>query len=144
MAFLSKAEIEKNLLEQLRGLGYAVASDEVIMPKSPAWFGFVLAHTSSNVFVEYTDTGSTGTKMPRTNWHEIYTIVLPPEAIAATFNRQIRSMTEKIIKNIHESRTLTQLRDTLLLLLRLVFGELRVKDACTIMENQNTSRNASS
>ncbi|MDR2260491.1 MAG: hypothetical protein LBE06_06055, partial [Azoarcus sp.] len=32
MAFLSEAEIEKTLLEQLRGLGYAVASDEVIGP----------------------------------------------------------------------------------------------------------------
>ena len=32
MAFLSEAAVEQALLEQLRGLGYAVASDEVIGP----------------------------------------------------------------------------------------------------------------
>jgi type I restriction enzyme R subunit len=36
MAFLSEAEIEQALLEQLRGLGYAIASDEVIGPDGSA------------------------------------------------------------------------------------------------------------
>ncbi|WP_031429743.1 type I restriction endonuclease subunit R [Methylomicrobium agile] len=36
MAFLSEAEVEQTLLEQLRGLGYAVASDESIGPDGSA------------------------------------------------------------------------------------------------------------
>ncbi|EIC30867.1 type I restriction endonuclease subunit R [Methylomicrobium album] len=36
MAFLSEAEVEQALLEQLRGLGYAVASDEVVGPDGSA------------------------------------------------------------------------------------------------------------
>lgn len=32
MAFLSEAAVEQALLEQLRGLGYAIASDELIGP----------------------------------------------------------------------------------------------------------------
>jgi type I restriction enzyme S subunit len=106
----------------------------VIAPKSPAWFCFVLAHTSSNEFVEYTNAGSTGTKMPRTSWREMsrYAVVLPPESIATAFNHQIQQMAEKIISNIHASRTLAALRDTLLP--KLLSGELRVKDAERIAE----------
>ena len=43
----------------------------VISPKNQGWFGFVLSHVSSSDFVNYTDAGSTGTKMPRTNWKEM-------------------------------------------------------------------------
>ncbi|WP_223276879.1 restriction endonuclease subunit S [Stenotrophomonas maltophilia] len=98
----------------------------VIAPKSPAWFGFVLAHASSDQFVEYTNAGSTGTKMPRTSWREMsrYAVVLPPEPIATAFNKQVQQIAEKIIANVHESRTLAALRDTLLP--RLISGQLRV------------------
>lgn len=98
----------------------------VIAPKSPAWFGFVLAHASSDEFVEYTNAGSTGTKMPRTSWREMsrYAVVLPPEPIATEFNKLVQQMAEKIISNVHESRTLAALRDTLLP--QLISGQLRV------------------
>lgn len=98
----------------------------VIAPKSPAWFGFVLAHASSDQFVEYTNAGSTGTKMPRTSWREMsrYAVVLPPESIATAFNEQVQQMVEKIISNIHEVRTLAALRDTLLP--QFVSGQLQV------------------
>lgn len=98
----------------------------VIAPKSPAWFGFVLVHASSDEFVEYTNAGSTGTKMPRTSWREIsrYAVLLPPESIATAFNEQVQQIAEKIISNIHESRTLAALRDTLLS--RLISGQLQV------------------
>lgn len=36
MAFLSEAQLESALLEQLSGLGYATASDEVIGPDGMA------------------------------------------------------------------------------------------------------------
>lgn len=101
----------------------------VITPKSPSWFGFVLAHAASDAFVEYTNAGSTGTKMPRTSWSEMarYVVVMPSEAIATAFNQHIQPMTEEIIAKIHDSKNLAQLRDTLLP--KLISGELRVPDA---------------
>ncbi len=101
----------------------------VITPKLPVWFGFVLAHTSSDTFVEFTNAGSTGTKMPRTSWTEMarYPFVIPHEDVAAAFNQYIQAASEEIIAKIHESKTLAQLRDTLLP--KLISGELRVQDA---------------
>jgi type I restriction enzyme, S subunit len=101
----------------------------VIAPKLPIWFGFVLTHASSDAFVEYTNAGSTGTKMPRTSWTEMarYAVVLPHEDVATAFNQHIQAASEEISAKIHESKSLAQLRDTLLP--KLISGELRVSDA---------------
>jgi type I restriction enzyme S subunit len=79
--------------------------------------------------VEYTNAGSTGTKMPRTSWTEMarYAVVLPHEDVAAAFNQHIQAASKEIIAKIHESKSLAQLRDTLLP--KLISGELRVSDA---------------
>jgi type I restriction enzyme S subunit len=97
----------------------------VVAPKTERWFGFVLGHSSSAEFVEYTNAGSTGTKMPRTSWNEMarYMIVIPPETIAETFTKMIRPAIDHIIASIHESRTLAVLRDALLP--KLLGGKLR-------------------
>ncbi len=101
----------------------------VIAPKLPIWFGFVLTHASSDAFVEYTDAGSTGTKMPRTSWTEMarYAVVLPHEDVAAAFNQHIQAASEEISAKIHGSKSLAQLRDALLP--KLISGELRIPDA---------------
>ncbi len=101
----------------------------VVAPTQPEWFGFVLGNVSSVDFVEHTNAGSTGTKMPRTNWQHMtrYELALPPPALAAAFNTRVQLPIDRIIKNIHESRTLAALRDALLP--KLISGELRVKDA---------------
>jgi type I restriction enzyme S subunit len=101
----------------------------VLTPKGKRWFGFVLGHVSSTEFVEYTNAGATGTKMPRTSWVDMarYDLVLPPEPIAEAFTDLIQPVIERIIAGIHESRTLAALRDALLP--KLISGELRVKDA---------------
>ncbi|TSE27281.1 hypothetical protein Tsedi_00111 [Tepidimonas sediminis] len=101
----------------------------VVAPKNSHWFGFVLGHVSSSEFVEYTNAGSTGTKMPRTSWADMarYEVVLPPEPVAEAMTQLVQPSVERIIAAIHESRTLAQLRDTLLP--KLISGELRVKDA---------------
>ncbi|AOV18701.1 hypothetical protein BJI67_15760 (plasmid) [Acidihalobacter aeolianus] len=106
----------------------------VVTAKKERWFGLVLCHISSDEFVEYTNAGSTGTKMPRTSWNEMarYSLVLPPEALARTFNKIVRPWVGQIIGGIHESRTLSQLRDTLLP--KLISGELRIKDAEKFLE----------
>jgi type I restriction enzyme, S subunit len=101
----------------------------VIASRLPIWFGFVLTHASSDAFVEYTNAGSTGTKMPRTSWTEMarYAVVLPHEDVAAAFNQHIQAASEEISAKIHESKYLAQLRDTLLP--KLISGELRVPEA---------------
>ena len=101
----------------------------VVAPQSPKWFGFVLAHASSDAFVEYTNSGSTGTKMPRTSWPEMarYAVILPHESAAAAFNDFIEVVSEKILVGIHESRSLSHLRDALLP--KLLAGELPIPDA---------------
>jgi len=101
----------------------------VVTGRTPKWFGYVLEHISSNSFVEYTNAGSTGTKMPRTSWSEMarYSVVMPPELVAEAYTKQIQPLVDHIIASIHESRTLAALRDALLP--KLISGVLRVKDA---------------
>lgn len=98
----------------------------VITPRREKWFGFLLGHLSSSAFVDFTDAGSTGTKMPRTSWEQMksYSVVLPSETVAAAFTSQIRPAVDHIIASLHESRTLATLRDALLP--KLVSGEVLV------------------
>jgi type I restriction enzyme S subunit len=100
----------------------------VVTPRTQEWFGFVLGHVSSSEFVEYTNAGSTGTKMPRTSWGDMarYAVVIPPENVAKAFTHQVRDSIIHIIASIHESRTLAVLRDTLLP--KLISGDLKVND----------------
>ena len=97
----------------------------VISPKQRNWFGFALGHASSSDFVNYTDAGSTGTKMPRTSWKEMsrYPLVHPTRSVASAHDQTIRPMVDLMIASVHEATRLTESRD--LLLPRLVSGELR-------------------
>jgi len=106
----------------------------VIAPRRHVWTAFVLGHLSSVEFVDYTNAGSSGTKMPRTSWADMarYEIALPPEPVAEAFNTLVQPLTERIISSIHESRTLAALRDALLP--KLIRGEIRVKDADRFLE----------
>ncbi len=106
----------------------------VITPKEPAWFGFVLGHVSSVELVNHTNAASTRTKMPRANWNDIsrYEVALPPKQLAAEFTEKIHPLVERIIANLHESRTLAALRDALMP--KLLSGELRVPAAAKLVE----------
>ncbi len=106
----------------------------VVAPNSEQWFGFVLGHVSSIDFVDYTNAGATGTKMPRTSWADMarYQLALPTRGVAAAFSHLLRPSVEGMIAGIHESRTLSALRDTLLP--QLISGELRVKHAEAFLE----------
>jgi type I restriction enzyme S subunit len=103
----------------------------VVAPKSDRWFGFVLGHASSAEFVSHANSGSTGTKMPRTSWNEMarYAVVMPPESVASAFTMNVRAHVDRIIASIHEGRTLATMRDTLLP--KLISGELRVPGSLT-------------
>lgn len=101
----------------------------VIAPKEPEWFAFVLGHVSSDDFVNHTNAGATGTKMPRTNWQDMarYEVVMPPKPVAEAFTQMTRPLIERINANIHTSRILTALRDALLP--KLMSGEVGVREA---------------
>jgi type I restriction enzyme S subunit len=106
----------------------------VLAPKSPEWFGFLLGHASSDALIRFTDLASTGTKMPRTNWGDIsaFKVALPHKPLAAALTKQIEPMVERITANLHQSRTLATLRDTLLP--KLLSGEVRVGDAAHFIQ----------
>jgi type I restriction enzyme, S subunit len=101
----------------------------VIRPNEPLWFSFVLGHASSSEMVDFADAGSTGTKMPRTSWSELtrFAIAIPPRELAQKFNDAALPLVQRIRANIHESRTLASLRDSLLP--KLMSGAIRIKDA---------------
>ena len=107
----------------------------VIASKAVEWSAFVLACVSSVEFVSYTNQSSTGTKMPRTNWTTMgdYRICLPATPVAKVFQNVVQPMLGRIAANVHESRTLTALRDTLLP--KLISGEIRFHDAARQTEN---------
>jgi len=96
----------------------------VLAPKRPELFGFLLGHASSDALIQFTDLASTGTKMPRTNRSDIssFKVALPPKPITAAFTELIQPMLDRIHANLHQSRTLATLRDTLLP--KLLNGEL--------------------
>ncbi len=101
----------------------------VVQPKSNLWFGFVLGHTSSAEFVDYTDATSTGTRMPRTNWADMarYKVALPSIEVSKAFTRLVEPCVNRIVSAIHESHSLAAQRDALLP--KLASGEMRVEDA---------------
>ena len=55
-----------------------------------------------------------------------YEIALPQVDVAQKYTEFIRPFIERIIENIHQSRTLSQIRDALLP--KLLSGEIRVDD----------------
>jgi type I restriction enzyme S subunit len=106
----------------------------VLEAQNEAFFSFCLGLISSDAFVAYTNAGSDGTRMPRTSWKQMaaYMCVLPPENIAHAFDALCRPLVRRIRANIFESRTLTDVRDTLLP--RLLSGELSVSKAMKSVE----------
>lgn len=88
----------------------------VLRPRSSIWFGFVLGHTSSTEFVNYTDAAATGTRMPRTSWKtmEHYDLVKPPNTVAQAFSEAVVPMIDRIASCIHNCRAFTALRDNVL------------------------------
>lgn len=106
----------------------------VIAPVGDKWFSLALGYVSSAEFVNYTDATSTGTKMPRTNWRDMsrYPVVIPSADVLKAYNKIVVSIKNKIDANIHGSRTLAALRDTLLT--KLLSGEVRVKEVEKVVE----------
>jgi len=107
-----------------------VCSTDILVINSiePQWHGYISCIISSELFVDYANSSSTGTKMPRTNWEYMskYPIILPSLNIIVEFNKIMNDFLNRIRNNIFESQTLSTLRDTLLP--KLMSGELRVPE----------------
>jgi len=106
----------------------------VITPKTDEWFSTALCIASSKAFVEYTTAGSTGTKMPRTNWKDMaaYKVCLPAKSVADLFDSSLKPSIAKILANLHANRDLSRTRDTLLP--KLLSGEIRTQAAEKLVE----------
>ena len=105
----------------------------VIAPGAPHWNSLTLACISTDDFVDYTNTTSTGTKMPRTSWKTMgqYELCFSTVQVAQAFEGSIGLLTTRIVSNIRECKALSQSRD--LLLPKLMSGEIRVGDTDKIV-----------
>ena len=110
----------------------------VVTPNAPLWHGFVTMLVSSDEFVDYTNSHSDGTRMPRTSWNDMarYETLIPDVKTATKFNEIVAPLLAKINGNIKENWTLAQMRDALLP--RLLSGEIRVNmDAFAMRPEEN-------
>lgn len=101
----------------------------VIKPNEDHLHSFVTLCVSSSEFLEHVDRSSTGTKMPRTSWKDMASFVcpFPQKEITVSYENLVMPLIEKIISNVLENQTLTNLRD--LLLPKLMSGEIHLREA---------------
>jgi len=99
----------------------------VIRPKDSNLFYFCLFAFFQKEVVAFSNSGTTGTRMPRTNWNDLseYEIQLPDQQTIKKFNDIVKPSVDKIEKNITQIYTLENLRDTLLP--KLMSGVVRVE-----------------
>jgi type I restriction enzyme, S subunit len=106
----------------------------IVRPKSDCFNSYLLMLISSVQFVEYTNKTSQGTKMPRTNWQDMsrYESIFPDEQVFIAYDTLVRPMFHRITANIHENKTLVDIRDSLLP--KLISGKLRVGEISETVE----------
>jgi type I restriction enzyme S subunit len=95
-----------------------VCSQEVLVlrPIQSQLLAPTLLEASSNEIVAYATAVSSGTRMPRVNWQELasFPIRVPTARVLADFNKLAEPLIDLVIRCVHENRTLSELRDTLL------------------------------
>ncbi len=106
----------------------------VVTPKTQDWHGYVVSLVSSKAFVDYTDSHSAGTKMPRTNWKDMsrYPLALPPLAVAKAFQNHVADFHRRIMLNVRQNHRLAGLRDTMLP--KLMSGEIEIPTTKAVTE----------
>jgi type I restriction enzyme S subunit len=95
--------------------------------KSFDW-AFLAALCSLDSTVEFATRVSKGTKMPVVGWPDFsnFSVVVPPADLRRQFTDTVAPLYERIIANVHQSRTLATLRDTLLP--KLLSGEISASE----------------
>ena len=94
----------------------------------PKFYSYVLAR--SEHFREHairSMTGTSGRQRAQADMVAAYEVVIPPKSVASAFGALGQNWFSKIRCNAAESKTLAELRDTLLP--KLMSGEIRVADA---------------
>jgi len=106
----------------------------VVVPKAAEWHSYVLSLVSSKAFVDYTDSHSAGTKMPRTNWKDMgrYPLAIPPVPLVKAFQDHVAAFHQRIGVAVRQNRRLAGLRDTLLP--KLLSGEIEIPFAESVAE----------
>ncbi len=106
----------------------------VLNATQPAARSYVIACVSQDEFVEFANRTSDGTKMPRTSWGKMakFETIIPSPELLEAYNAVGSRCFERIVANVHQSRTLAATRD--LLLPKLMSGEIRVRDAENVAE----------
>ncbi len=101
----------------------------VLRASDPALQGYVLAAAASDAVVATCVATSAGTRMPRASWADLSACEVrwPGKPAAYAFSAQVEAIRDAVAAANRESRTLAELRDTLLPVL--MDGTIRVKDA---------------
>ena len=123
-----------------RNRSYALVHEEgltgstgfaVLRAKSPTGVAFVYLSTITDTNVARLTRVADGAAYPAVRPHVVHETpcVIPPDSVLADFDRIVRPLLEQIGRNEKESRTLAELRDTLLP--KLTSGEIRVPEVET-------------
>ena len=96
-------------------------------PPLPVEFGYYLARSNDlRTFAIHNMTGTTGRQRVPASCFDYYQFPVPTTPIAHQFSEIVQPFMEKIRVNSEQSRTLSQIRETLLP--KLLSGEIRVDD----------------
>jgi type I restriction enzyme S subunit len=106
----------------------------VLRPRQPEQSALALIVCSSDEVINYASAGSHGTRMPRVSWDYLsaWQCPVPSEGVIQTIQHRVEPMLQQALHLTHESVLLAQIRDALLP--KLLSGELRVRDAETLVE----------
>jgi type I restriction enzyme, S subunit len=107
---------------------------KVTSDKFPKWFYYLWTrHYLSDFQVTAADKATTMGHIQRQHLEQAKVFV-PPRNLLDAMNQHLAPVIDKLIVNRVESRTLAALRD--ILLPKLISGELRIKDAESVLETQ--------
>lgn len=95
-----------------------ICSSDILVIRSirPVLRAFVLMVLSSPEFIDYTEAVSAGTRMPRVSWADVakYQLQEPSDEAAEAFEHDARPILDLITSQIHESRSLVELRELMI------------------------------
>jgi type I restriction enzyme S subunit len=95
-------------------------------PKKPYCAAFVHNAIAPHLaYVEATEVATTVIHLGKSDIDQ-FRVVVPSDEVVTNFERLCQPLYDKLVASKHQSRTLAQLRDTLLP--KLISGELRIKD----------------
>jgi type I restriction enzyme S subunit len=104
------------------------STDILVLRPRQKFAALSLMWASSEAVVAHADATSSGTRMPRASWRDLaaYPVPIPPTEVVAAFDGVVHPILDATVNGVHESKTLAELRDTLLP--KLISGEVRLEE----------------